>query len=338
MSRKKLDNIKFTLILLSMIYLIYYFSVKIVLKSKRCNTSNINSIGEKLKNFQNETENDIDNLFFGDNITGYPYPIVPNIVHNVLFNIQEIKFSHFISLLSILKNQMPKIIYIHCNCQQLSGVYYKRLIEKSRKSRTHIIVRQIKQPTQIFGRNLSEGSLNWHSADITRLRVLSQFGGIYLDNDVYVVKSLDVFRKFEMTLNWDEGQYLGNQVLIAHRNSRFLHRYINSYVDYDAEKWYYNAGDWPTISILYKYPELVHRVKGGFGVDAPVVCPKIYSFYYEKLKDEFYTVHLVMRGNEITWKDWCFGDNKPAVMEFDEKNVMNLNNTFGEMCRDVLQW
>lgn len=33
---------------------------------------------------------------------------------------------------------------------------------------------------------------------------------------------------------------------------------------------YYNAGERPTIEVLYKRPELVHRVEGGFGADTGV--------------------------------------------------------------------
>jgi hypothetical protein len=277
-------------------------------------------------------------LIFGDNITGYPYEIVPNIVHYVLFTIHEIEFGHFISILSVLRNQKPDQIIIHCDCDQLIGNYYKRIVNimQSTKSNTRLIIRRIEKPTQIFGKPLNEEWIDWHASDITRIRVLLEFGGIYLDRDVYVVKSLNKFRKYKMTLNWDENQYLGSQILIGHKNSRFLKLYLESYRNYDRNQWYYNAGDLPTISILYKNPELVHRVKREFGVDAPEVCPKVYRIYYPDWQKDFYTIHLVLRGNEISFKDWCFGDNKPPVMKFDEEIAKNLNVTFGEMTRLLL--
>jgi hypothetical protein len=295
--------------------------------------------GSQLKNYSliddyvNEYE-----LVFGDNITGYPYEIVPNIVHYVLFTIHEIQFGHFISILSVLRNQKPDKIIIHCDCDQLIGNYYKRIVNimRSTKSNTSLIIRRIERPTEIFGKPLNEGWIDWHASDITRIRVLLEFGGIYLDRDVYVVKSLNKFRKYEMTLNWDENQYLGSQILIGHKNSRFLKLYLESYRNYDRNQWYYNAGDLPTISILYKNPELVHRVKREFGVDAPEVCPKVYRIYYPNWQKDFYTIHLVLRGNEISFKDWCFGNNKPLVMKFDEQIAKNLRVTFGEMTRLLL--
>jgi hypothetical protein len=56
------------------------------------------------------------------------------------------------------------------------------------------------------------------------------WGGIFLDNDVYVVNSLHKYRKYEMTVSWDgteEG--VGVQVLIAHRNARLLKAHFDEY-------------------------------------------------------------------------------------------------------------
>ena len=137
---------------------------------------------------------------FDSNETGFGYNIVPNIVHYVLFTIHEIQFAHFISILSVLKNQRPDQIYIHCDCNQLSGDYYRRVLRVANKTKTPIIIRTIERPTQIFGKKLSTKWHNWHLSDITRSIVLQEFGGIYLDRDVYVVKSSDVFHEYEMTL------------------------------------------------------------------------------------------------------------------------------------------
>ncbi len=122
-----------------------------------------------------------------------------------------------------------------------------------------------------------------------------------------------------MTLDWDEGQVLGNQILIASKSSRFLNLYFDSYHKYNRTLWYYNAGYLPMDSILDKNPGSVHRVKGEFGIDATVVCPKVYRIYYPNQQKEFLTIHLVIRGNEISFKDWFFGPNKPLVKKFDKK-------------------
>ena len=73
----------------------------------------------------------------------------------------------------------------------------------------------------IFG--VEYGALHHHRSDIWRLQVLMNYGGIYFDNDVYVVNSLHKYRKYEMVVSWsDKNDALGVQVLIAHRNARLL--------------------------------------------------------------------------------------------------------------------
>ena len=69
-----------------------------------------------------------------------------------------------------------------------------------------------------------------------------------------------------MALGWDNNLCMGTQVLIVNKNARFLSLWLDSYLDYYPEEWYYNAGCKPTEDVLYKKPELVHRVKFLFGV------------------------------------------------------------------------
>ena len=272
------------------------------------------------------------------NETGFGFNIVPNIVHYVLFNVTEIQFGHFISFLSVLKNQKPEKVYIHCDCSQLSGDYYQRVQRVANKTNTPIIVRTIERPTQIFGRNVSKKWLNWHSADFTRIQVLREFGGIYLDRDVYVVQSLNTFLKYEMTLDWEDDQPMSSGVLIGHKNSRFLKLYYESYHDYREDLWFYNGGELPTDNILKKDPGLVHRVKGDFGCNGIRICPLLFNTYYRKWSQDFYAIHLFIRGNEVKVKDWCFRRKIPstAVTQFDENNLNNLNVTFAEMARAIL--
>ena len=69
-----------------------------------------------------------------------------------------------------------------------------------------------------------------YRSDVLRLLVLMHYGGIYLDNDVYVVRSLNKYRKYEMTVSWDrDSEGVGVQVLIAHRNARLLKAHFDSY-------------------------------------------------------------------------------------------------------------
>jgi hypothetical protein len=188
-------------------------------------------------------------------------------------------------------------------------------------------------------KELNKEWLNWHAADIVRIKVLMKFGGIYLDQDMYVVKSLDTFRKFEITVHWIDKFDMAPGILIANQNARFLKLYLKSYRKYNSSDWDYNCCILPVESILSKYPYLVHRVEVEFGTHSPTVCPKLYSVYYPNCINEYYTIHLFMRDHNVTLlgcTDWDFGYKYPPVMTFDEENIKTLNVTFGEMARLVL--
>ncbi|XP_054158167.1 uncharacterized protein LOC128956473 [Oppia nitens] len=202
-------------------------------------------------------------------------------------------------------------------------------------------------PTEIFGQPLSKRFGKWHASDIVRNRILRQFGGTYLDRDVYVVKSLDPFRNYELTLDYEirnksletEYKVLGTQTLIGHRKARFLDLWLLSYCDYRPDEWYYNAGELPTTEILAKRPDLVNGLNGEFAAEGRRACPLLYHRYYRGWRQKYYTTHLNIRGDHFLQYDWCFDETfLPAITRFDEYIVRQLNTTFGEMARDVLDY
>ena len=220
----------------------------------------------------------------GDNLTGYPIDIVPNIVHYVLFTIHKIEIAHFISILSVLKNHRPEKIMIHCDCDQLEGDYWERVLKIAEKTSTIIKVRRVERIKQIFGIKFNEKWIDWHASDVTRIKVLQEFGGIYLDRDMYVVKSLNEFLKYKMTVSWNLGLNLGSQILIGHKNARFLNLYIEIYHYYDSIQWYYNAGQLPRKMILHKKPELVHRIMDWFSDNGDKLCPIVFNKILSQLE------------------------------------------------------
>ncbi|CAG2103059.1 unnamed protein product [Medioppia subpectinata] len=274
------------------------------------------------------------------NISGFPFDIVPNIIHYVLFNVSEIEFAHFIGILSVLRNQRPDRIYIHSDNHELRGDHWRRVLAIARLTGTELTVRTIDRPTEVFGRNLSAEYGLWHAADITRIQVLREFGGVYLDRDVYVIKNFSEFYKYEMTIDFQSDNTLGSQVLIATKNARFLPQYYATYREYNPANWYYDAGIRPVYEVINKQPHIIHRMDGQFGC-RPSICAYLYTEDNTDWKySDYYSTHLLIRGEEISQMsiNWCLGRKTPAVYRFNETIVESLNNTFGSMARDVLDF
>jgi mannosyltransferase OCH1-like enzyme len=176
--------------------------------------------------FDTQNTNDILSFENFDNQTGSNVSIVPNIVHLIYFEKSKLRFFEMINIFSIYFNHNPELIYIHCDDCSFSGIYWEKIVA-FKKLWTIIRINQVPRTETIFG--VKYGNVQ-HRSDIFRLLVLMNYGGIYLDNDVYVVNPLNKYLKYEMAVSWDsDDDGIGNQVIIAHKNARFLKTHFDSY-------------------------------------------------------------------------------------------------------------
>ncbi|XP_023716521.1 uncharacterized protein LOC111869318 [Cryptotermes secundus] len=268
-----------------------------------------------------------ENLFEGfNNETGTENGlyIVPNIIHFLRFKQKNFSFVDAVCVLSAFKNHRPDKIIFHTDVDKFVGPYWEKI-----KNTPGIVyeIRNLTVPDKIFGQKFSKNYHLWHAGDVTRIRILMEYGGIFLDNDIYVVQNLSKFRKFEMAIGWDDNQCIGTQVLVANKDARFLRLWLESYREYYPDRWYYNAGCKPTEEVLYKRPELVHRVKLLFGVH--MLVHNLYKTLWKDWRKQ-YSVHLLMRHRSYLDKEHL--DKWPV---FDENNIKDYPMTFGEMARDV---
>ncbi|KAK2707930.1 uncharacterized protein LOC136028814 [Artemia franciscana] len=261
-----------------------------------------------------------------DNVTGANTVIVPNFIHYIRWNIATITFVDYVCIRSAFLNHRPDFIYMHTNLKNFSGDFWEKLLEDPDFKKT-VVIKYLDIPSEIYGQPLSKAWRLYHGSDIARMEILKKYGGIYLDNDVYVVRPLRKYLKYEMTLGWDDEQFLGNQVLISHPNARFIDAYLGTYKIYKSNLWYYNAGERPTVEVLYKNPELVHRVRLQFGVHN--LAHHLYNIYWSEWRKQD-CIHLLI--NHRSYLDKFYKD----IPVFNEVNIYSYNKTFGEMARSVI--
>lgn len=267
-----------------------------------------------------------------DNETGTPDGcyIVPNFIHFIRFKPNPIPYIHMITYLSALKHQKPEKIYFHYdNNETFSGKYWE-ILKNSSGFMDVVEFNYVEMPTEIFGQELSDGWRAYHGSDITRIRVLMQYGGIYLDNDAYVSRGFNDLRRYEIAIAWsDDENIIGNQVIVAHKDARFLKEWLESYRGaYDKGQWYYNAGMRPTELIISKNPELIHKVKYLFGTNTNLIY-KIFKEYWPMWR-YLYAIH-VLHGHF-----GLLGEYRHELPDqFDEYNIKNYSITYREMALDV---
>uniref|UniRef100_A0A1B6DY42 Alpha-1,4-N-acetylglucosaminyltransferase n=1 Tax=Clastoptera arizonana TaxID=38151 RepID=A0A1B6DY42_9HEMI len=270
------------------------------------------------------------------NETGTPTGcyVVPNYVHFIRFNQPKISYVDMICILAAFKNQRPDKIFFHTNFNTSFEGKYWEVLKQTKGFLNVVTFNYLPIPEEIFGQPLNPSHKHtiFHAADIARIQVMIKYGGIIIDHDTYIIKNLNKFRNFEATINWDDDQYLGCQIIIAHKDARFLKLYLESYRVYKPDLWYYNAGERPTTEILYKMPELIHRVKVIFGLDNSFINP-----LFERNWPEWrslYSLHLLI-GHQYMLQKKQIAENAYFPVEFNEENIGYYPNTFREMAYDV---
>jgi hypothetical protein len=252
--------------------------------------------------------------------------IVPNHIHFLFFNASYIPYVHAVCILAAFRNHNPEKIFLHTNVAQFTGQHWTKI---KNTLGSVLEVKNITLPTEIFGQKFSTRYHLWHAGDVSRIRILMQYGGIFLDNDSYIVRSLDVFRKYEMTVGITDGYNLGTQVLVAHRDARFLKLWLECYKEYHPDSWYYNAGQKPMKEVLIYKPELAHKVHTLLGVHT--LSDRLYIWDKWETWRRFYTVHLIVRHRnymDTLWNNFWWPD-------LDETNICDYPKPFGVMAREI---
>jgi hypothetical protein len=263
-----------------------------------------------------------------DNVTGTRNGsnIVPNYVHFLFFGNGYISYVHAVCVLAAFKNQRPEKIFFHTNVVEFTGIHWIKI----RDTLGSVLeIRKITLPTEIFGQNFSKSYHIWHASDVTRIRILMEYGGIFLDNDSYVIRNLDPFRKFEMAIGITDGYKVGTQVLIAHQKARFLKLWLELYRDYNPDSWYYNAGEKPMEEVLRHKPELVHAVQTLFGVHT--LSERLYIWDKWEGWRKYYSIHLIIRHRNYMDTVW----NNFRWPDLDETNICTYPKPFGVMAREI---
>lgn len=267
-----------------------------------------------------------------DNVTGTAdgHYIVPNYVHFLRFGKKKLSFVHMICLLAAFKHQKPDKLFVHTDADRLEGKYWD-ILWNTPGFKDVLVVEQTELPREIFGQKLNQAWANFHGADVARLLAMMKYGGIYLDNDSYIIRSLNDFRKYEMAIGWRVGKNMGNQVFVAHKDARFLKLWLDTYRQYKPKEWYYNAGVRPTVEVLNNQPHLVHRVPGNL----LGVYSMVNKLYLEWWKDwrEYYSVHLMARHQYMLNRNLSSVATFPVI--FNETNIKLYPNTFRDMVQEV---
>ena len=183
----------------------------------------------------------------------HPSPVrIPKTIH-FCFGMAEdfggipFSFVHYLSVLLARHVASPDRILWHYKFPP-SGKWWEAC-------RALVELMPCEPPREVFNRPIKHPA---HMADIVRLKVLEEFGGIYLDADVWLLREPTALQTCECVLGLQEGTYgLCNAVIMAAPQARFIKQWIEEYRDFDCEQWDEHSVKRP-MRIATEHPDLLN--------------------------------------------------------------------------------
>ena len=164
----------------------------------------------------NDKYRDISSHQFGDEHKAESKLVVPSLVHVIWLYPPNttFRFHHLLSLLSVHKHIAPSIVMFwhnHMPC----GVWWR--FARETLPNLYLVYRE--PPQYVFHHKLKVVE---HQSDVARLDILLKHGGIYIDLDVIIVKSVSSLLHFPVTMGAESPHLLGSGIIIAEKNATFL--------------------------------------------------------------------------------------------------------------------
>jgi hypothetical protein len=214
--------------------------------------------------------------------------LVPNIVHFIWFSNftkhkkHEFGFVNYISVLSVYKIQKPDMILFHCDAIPTDPWW-----QKAWRDIPLTVVRR-NTDTKIFGLETKHIE---HRADLARLEILLECGGIYLDCDVIVVRSLDPLRHYVATIGHEGPPKFNAGTVLSERNGTFIRMWYDSYkTQFRPDKWAYNSGELP-YQMYLDHPHLIHVEETSLSTPRGITLPQMAKMSIDW--SYFYTLHVM---------------------------------------------
>lgn len=234
---------------------------------------------------------------------------VPSIVHYVWFLKREMNFYHFLSFVSALRYIKPCLLLVHGD--EPLGLYWEYIMVIA----NNVINVEMDPPLTIH--NKSIGRIE-HKADVARLLILQEYGGIYVDTDEIILRSLDSLLKFPFTLSHEFDNNLANGLILSSPNATFIYHWLDGYETFNNDQWAYHSTILPC-ELSKIYPNLIHVENRTFIRPSYVELPLIYQENFNWSQN--YAMHLYIRFYKGMY---TFSDAR------------RLNTTLGSVARHVL--
>ncbi len=253
--------------------------------------------------------------------------MIPRKVHFIFglaedFGGKPFSFIHLLSIRSFLHHNPDFSAYLYY-AHEPQGVYWE-----AARPQFHLV--HCAAPTSVFGNPLCHVA---HQADVLRLDILLEQGGIYLDLDTITARSFSDLLHHETVLGEErvDGKLVGlcNAVIAARVNAPFLRRWRDSYRSFRSrgrdEYWNEHSVQVPA-ELHSEQQDTVTVLPFQAFFDPPYTEPLLSDFFFgNSAHPQAYCHHL--------WESYSW----PLISRINEMNLSQLGSSaFSVLARECL--
>ena len=272
--------------------------------------------------------------------------MIPNIFHFVFgmapgFGGKPFSLVHYISIKSAITLNQPNQAYFHYQYEP-EGHWWEQ-------AKPLLTLNKITAPTEIFGNPLCHVA---HQADVVRLRMLQEHGGIYMDPDTISVQPFAPLLHHSFVIgeelkvaaapkNWrqrlkqklglgsvakDKTSGLCNAILLSEPNSAFVNRWLGSYRSFRSQgrdKYWNEHSVLLPLKLAAEHPEELTRL-GPYAFHYPLYHPEGLKQMFEEDQNfpEALAHHL--------WESFAW---EPYMKNLSEEDIRTRNTTYNRLAR-----
>ena len=249
-------------------------------------------------------------------------PRVPNVVHLVWLygKTNPMNFRQLLSILSMLRFIQPCAILFWYDGSAPSGQYWQHFLRNVTAQNIEMRMLNITVPNKIWGKKIAYKE---HKTDIIRFEVLKNFGGMYMDLDVIILKSVRPLRCYDYTLGREDPIRLPASLVFSVPKAPFLLKIIENYKHY-RRQWAFNSVEYPH-ELAKEFPDLIHVETSSINRPSwhPGQLNSIFDGSCVLNLSKNYALHL-----------WNHNSKDKNKVE-DPESIKTMRSTFGQVARFI---
>jgi hypothetical protein len=238
--------------------------------------------------------------------------VVPNVVHFIWLTgpkSREFSYINYLTVLAAAKHQKPDKIIMWINKPPQGNQWFH-------KASFYFEIRCVNAPDFIAGTPINHVQ---YQSDVLRMEILIAHGGIFLDTDLILLKSVTPLLDEPLTLFEESPSSIANGIIFAAPNSLFLRHWLDATPEaLKKPVWAYHAVVLP-VELSRKYPDLVRVMDQSYFF--PLDLKRNYLFDGDPYLIEE-SIHRIGNAHgihvyETYWRDYIKGVDEDFLLNRD---------------------